>query len=409
MRSWLTMNACGLIVEYNPFHNGHLHHIEQARKASEAECIIAVMSGSFLQRGEPAIMDKFHRTLAALKSGVDIVVELPYTYAVESSHLFAAGSVKTLHEIGVSSICFGSESGDVTDFINSYHYFQQHKNAYRTTLKKALDQGKSYPSASKDAYQEIGLTTEAIDLTKPNNILGYSYVKAIKDNHLPVQPLTIKRTKSGYHDESISGTIASATSIRNEILTENQLTENVQHALPASTIHQLNAYYAKTSLWHTWENYFPLLHYRVQTMSAADLKNIHGVDEGLEYRIKTTAKHATSMHDWINAIKTKRYTWTRIQRMFVHLLVNTTKQTIQPITETQPIPYVRLLGMNETGQSYLNRVKSHMDVPLISSLQQHEGVIMKMEEKATHAYYSVLPAKIQQKLWKQEIQPVIRI
>lgn len=403
------MKACGLIVEYNPFHNGHLHHVEQAKEISGAECIIAVMSGSFLQRGEPAIIDKYHRTLAALKGGVDLVVELPYTYAVQSSHLFATGAVKTLNEMGASSICFGSESGNVARFVESYHHFSEHKDTYIEVLRKALDQGKSYPSASEEAHHEIGMTSQAIDLTQPNNILGYSYVKAIKDHQLAIQPLTIKRTKSGYHDESISDTIASATSIRSEILAKGHLTEKVRHTLPDSTICQLLDYYAKASLWHTWENYFPFILYRIQTMDTDELRDIHGVDEGLEFRIKKSAKHATCMQDLISATKTKRYTWTRLQRIFVHLLTNTTKQAIQPIIDEQPIPYIRLLGMNGTGQSYLSQIKNDMDVPIVSSLQQHKSTMMKIEERATHAYYSVLPSTIQQNLWKQEIQSVIRI
>lgn len=403
------MKACGLIVEYNPFHNGHLYHIKKAKEVSQAECMIAIMSGSFLQRGEPAIIDKYHRTLAALKSGADIVIELPYPYAVQSSHLFAVGAVKTLHEVGVSSICFGSESGDVTDFINNYNHLQQHTQVYKETLKKSLEQGISYPAANKDAYEKIGLTTKTMDLSKPNNILGFSYVQAIKDHHLSIQPLTIKRTKSDYHDETITSTIASATSIRKEIVEGNKLTENVQHALPASTIQQLSDYYAKATLWHTWEQYFPLLHYRVMTMGTAYLREIHGVDEGLEHRIQKTAKHATSIQNWIEAIKTKRYTWTRIQRIFVHILTNTTKQAIQRITDTHHIPYVRLLGMTKTGQFYLNSVKNQMDVPLVSSLQQHNSPMMQMEEKASHAYYSILSPTVKNRLWKQEIDPLIRI
>src|SRR5699024_3082607 len=163
-----------------------------------------------------------------------------------------------------------------------YNKFQQQKDTYKTVLKNSLNQGKSYPAASKDAYEKIGLTTEAIDLTKPNNILGFSYVRAIMDNHLPIKPLTIKRKKSDYHDTSITSTIASATSIRGEILERQQITERVYNTLPASTIQQLNDYYTKTTLWHTWEQYFPLLHYRVMTMSPEALREIHGVDEGLE-------------------------------------------------------------------------------------------------------------------------------
>src|SRR5699024_6326009 len=243
----------------------------------------------------------------------------------------------------------------------------------------------------------------------PNNILGFSYVRAIIDNHYPIQPLTIERTKSGYHDASITGEIASATSIRKEMLEENQITENVQNALPASTLQQLNDYYATTGLWHTWEQYFPFLQYRVMTMDTDMLREIHGMDEGLEHRIQRTAKHATSIQEWIEAIKTKRYTWTRLQRAFVHILTNTTKQSIENITNTYRLPYVRLLGMTETGQSYLNNAKKEMDVPLVSSLQQHDSPMMRMEERATHAYYSILSPTVRKKLWKQEIRPLIRI
>lgn len=403
------MEACGLIVEYNPFHNGHLYHVERAKGVSRAECIIAVMSGSFLQRGEPAIIDKYHRAKAALESGVDIVIELPYPYAVQSSHLFAAGSVKSLHEIGVSSICFGSESGDVHDFIESYRQYMKHQETYRETLKNELDRGLSYPNASKEAYRKIGLTDDAIDLSKPNNILGFSYVRALMEQRLPIRPLTIKRTKSGYHDESVTSTIASATSIRKNILADNQLSEKIQRTLPPPSIKQLKNYYQKTKTWHTWELYFPFLQFRVMTMLPAELREIHGVDEGLEYRIQKTAKQATSMNEWISAIKTKRYTWTRIQRMFVHILTNTKKQTLNNITDLYHIPYVRLLGMTETGQSYLNKAKHKMDVPLISSRQHTNSPMIELEENATHAYHSVLAPAVKKTLWKQEIEPLIRV
>lgn len=403
------MEACGLIVEYNPFHNGHLYHVEQAKNISQADCIIAVMSGSFLQRGEPAIIDKYHRTMAALVSGVDIVIELPYPYAVESSHLFAAGSVKTLHEIGAASICFGSESGDVSDFTESYRLFEQQKDIYTKTLKETLNEGQAYPHASKEAYEAIGLSSKAIDLAKPNNILGFSYVQAIMDNRLPIRPLTIKRSKSGYHDQSVTDTIASATSIRQAILAENQLSENVQHALPDASIRQLKAYVDKTNIWHSWEAYFPFLQYRVMTMNPDELREIHGVDEGLEYRIQKTAGQVTSIHEWIHAIKTKRYTWTRIQRTFVHILTNTKKQAIQPIIRTQHIPYVRLLGMTQTGQAYLNQAKHTMDVPLITSRQQYNGNMIHLEDNATHAYHSILSPSVRHDRWRREIEPLIRV
>src|SRR5699024_3310115 len=280
------MQACGLIVEYNPFHNGHAFHIEASRKASGADCLIAVMSGSFLQRGEPAIIDKFHRTKAALSAGGDIVLELPFVYAVQSSELLARGSVQTLHDIGVSNICFGSESGDISRFTNSYDVLQQKQSVYQTTLQEKLHLGLSFPEASRYAYQKIGLAASEMDLTKPNNILGFSYVKAILDDKLPIDPLTITRIKNAYHDQAITGSIARATSIRKELIGKEDIYETAASARPAVTIQQLRAYKQHAAAWHSWENYFQLIHYRVMTMSEDELAAIHGVDEGLENRIK---------------------------------------------------------------------------------------------------------------------------
>ncbi|MGJ9460585.1 nucleotidyltransferase [Oceanobacillus sp. CF4.6] len=402
------MNACGLIVEYNPFHNGHIYHIQEAKKASGADCMIAVMSGNFLQRGEPAVIDKFHRTRTALNSGIDIVLELPYIYAVQNSDLFADGAVKTLNEAGVSTICFGSESGSISHFITSFHTFKAKRAIFEETLKKYLDKGISFPEASKHAYTNIGLTDQNIDLTKPNNILGYSYVKSIMENNLSISPLTIKRTNNDFHDQTITSTIASATSIRKELLKHNALTAQILPAIPKETESQLMVYKDKSSIWHQWENYFPLLQYRVMTMSASEIKAIQGVDEGLENRIIKTAKKATSIYRWIESIKTKRYTWTRIQRMFVHILTNTKKADFETV-HLPSVPYVRVLGMTQIGRTYLNRQKKQMHVPLLSKLTRNQHPVLAIEEKAAQAYYSVLPPEKRNSLFQQELQSPIRL
>ncbi|TMN23479.1 nucleotidyltransferase [Lentibacillus cibarius] len=403
------MKACGLIVEYNPFHNGHVYHVRQSRDASNADCLIAVMSGSFLQRGEPAIIDKFHRTKAALLEGVDIVLELPYLYAVQSSDLFAEGAVRTLHESGVSSICFGSESGNTQHFMEGYDVFRQNEPFYRELLQDYLKQGIAFPEASRLAYQKIGLTTEEMDLSQPNNILGFSYVQTIMDAHLPITPLAIKRKKSNYHDEEITGPIASATSIRSKLLADHDISEDVAATMPNATIRQLHEYKWQAGCWHAWEGYFHLIHYRVMTMTTEELAAIHGVDEGLEYRIKKTARGVTSFYEWMQRIKTKRYTWTRLQRMFAHILTNTTKTDMYQLKNTTTVPYVRLLGMTRNGQTYLNAQKKEMNVPLVSKLSHHINPLLFIEEKASNAYYSMLPADKREKLRKQELQPPIMI
>ncbi|WP_085992488.1 nucleotidyltransferase [Oceanobacillus senegalensis] len=403
------MKACGLIVEYNPFHNGHSYHIQEAKKTANADCTIAIMSGSFLQRGEPAIIDKFHRTKAALDSGIDIVIELPFVYAVQNSDIFAAGSVLTLHQIGVSSICFGSESGRISFFIKSYENYKEKEPIYREILKSGLTKGLSFPEASRIAYENIGLSTKELDLTLPNNILGFSYVKTILEHQLPIEPLTISRTKNNFHDKMITDKIASATSIRKKLFEENQITEAIKATIPEKSHYQLSDYKSLTGKWHNWEYYFQLLHYRVMTMSLDELKNIHGINEGIEHRLKKTAKKATTFHEWVELIKTKRYTWTRIQRMFIHILTNTKKSEIASFTNPYTIPYIRILGLTKRGQAYLNSKKKDISIPIVFGFNRDKNPMLQIEERATQAYYSILDPRIRHKLFQQELRvPIIR-
>lgn len=385
------MKACGVVVEYNPFHNGHAYHVQKAKEVTRAESVIAVMSGNFLQRGEPAIIDKFHRTRAALSSGVDIVLELPYAYAVQNSDYFARGAVQALHAIGASSICFGSEAGNADPFISAYLVQQERKQDYKIELKASLDQGLSFPEASMNAYRAIGLVNKQFDLSQPNNILGMGYVNAILEKGLPMNIHTIKRLNNQYHDLDIAGEIASATSIRKEIIEHQNITSRAFKALPPITVEMLQQYIQTTSHWHHWEHYFQLVNYRVQTMTLQELREIHGVTEGIEYRLKNTANQVESMEDWFRLMKTKRYTWTRIQRIFTHLLTNTTKDELaQFLDMNDEIPYVRILGISEQGQKYLNHVKKAIKIPVLSSYRKNMHPLMQLEERATHSYYSIL-------------------
>lgn len=401
------MNSCGLIVEYNPFHNGHVYHIQEAKKQTNADCMIAVMSGSFLQRGEPAIIDKYHRARAALSIGIDLVVELPYAYAVQNSDLFAKGAVQTLNAALVNSICFGSESGHIEPFHEAYNVMQTHDELYQSILKQELNKGKSFPKAHEIAFQQLPnfQSNHFLDLSAPNNILGYSYLKEILDHGLNILPYTIKRTKSGYHDTSIQSEIASATAIRKSILEHETIPKNT---MPDSTYNELIAYEQKTSHLHFWEAYFPLLQYRVLTMSIEELNDIHGMDEGLEYRIKQTAKEAQSIEDWITKVKTKRYTWTRVQRLFTHLLTNTKKSDMSSIQKTTQPAYIRILGMNHRGRAYVNQYKNDFSLPILTRYSKKQPELLSIEERASHAYYSILPPNIKKKLYQQELSgPII--
>ncbi|WP_040979917.1 nucleotidyltransferase [Oceanobacillus jeddahense] len=399
------MEACGLVVEYNPFHYGHQYHLKKAKEKTGADCIVAVMSGNFLQRGEPAIMDKYNRAKAAILGGVDLVVELPYVYAVQHSDYFAKGAIDTLYYSGVNAICFGSESGNIDSFSEAYHIQKEHQDQYKTSLKEYLNAGHAYPDAATKAYQSILGISEILDVSKPNNILGLSYVRAIKDAHYPIRPTTIKRIQNNYHDTTITGNIASATSIRKEVLNNPSASKSASDAMPADTLDILKNYKHTSGYWHDWELYFPFLKYRVQTMTLTDLKQIEGVVEGLEHRIARTSIDAASFQEWMTALKTKRYTWTRLQRIFVHILTNTKKEENILTNQTG---YVRILGMNKTGQSFLNQQKKKADLPFITKINQLKHPFLQIEERAAKAYYSVLPVQKQRRFFLQELQsPII--
>lgn len=398
------MKACGLIVEYNPFHNGHQYHVNEAKKATNADCMIAVMSGSFLQRGEPAIIDKFHRTKAALALGVDLVVELPYAYAVQSSHYFAKGALLTLNALQTETVCFGSESGNIDLFYDGVNKLHTHKDVYNQTVQAFLQKGFSYPMASSKAYEKIGMAH--LDLFQPNNILGFSYVRTIIDNNLPIKATTIPRKNSHYHDEQIEDPIASATSIRNELALA-ELSQKVISTLPADSLTQIKHYKEKATFWHDWELYYPLLHYRLTSMTREELALIHGVDEGIEGRLLQAVHRANNFADLIERVKTKRYTQVRLQRMFAHILTNTTKQQIKQFFSSRELPYVRLLGMTKQGRKYLNHIKKSQTVPLVANLN-HDHKSLYLDERALAVYYSIIPAEQRRNLRKQEFQlPII--
>ncbi|WP_017187856.1 nucleotidyltransferase family protein, partial [Alkalibacillus haloalkaliphilus] len=239
--------------------------------------------------------------------------------------------------------------------------------------------------------------------------LGFSYVKAIQNLNSEIIPETIKRTKSGYHDETIEHDIASATSIRQEIVRTKQLTEKAEQALPRETVNQLKLYQQKSGTWHDWELYFSYLQLIVQTKSEEELREIHGMIEGLEYKLKQTVNRVTNFQQWMEQLKTKRYTWTRLQRMFVHLLTNTTKNEIEAHKNLTEPPYIRLLGMNEQGRAFINQKKKQIDIPIISNIQQAHHPLIRIEERATDAYYSVINPQQRANLRKQELSGPIMI
>ncbi|MED3647272.1 nucleotidyltransferase [Halalkalibacterium halodurans] len=398
------MKAVGVVVEYNPFHNGHLHHLTEARKQAKADVVIAVMSGYFLQRGEPAILPKWERTSLALQGGADLVVELPYAFSTQKAEWFATGAVSILAALEADALCFGSEEGTIEPFHRLYHFMAKHRAAWDRMIKEELDKGMSYPTATSLAFKRLEGSAEHLDLSRPNNILGFHYVKAIYDLHTSIKAMTIPRIKAGYHDDSLNeSSIASATSIRKSLKTKEGW-QMVDRVVPSYTTEMLKSFEKETTFLPSWERLFPLLKYRLLTATPEQLHAIYEGEEGLEYRALKTIVSATSFHDWMTKMKTKRYTWTRIQRYATHLFTNTTKEEIHSVLPrgTESLPYIRLLGMTSRGQMYLNGKKKQLTTPVITRPAKVDDRMMNLDLRAAFSYYASFPPSLQQKRLKEE-------
>ncbi len=379
------MKVAGIIVEYNPLHNGHLHHILETRKISKCDYLIAVMSGNFTQRGEVAMIDKFTRTKMALLNHVDLVIELPFVFSVQSADIFAYTSVAILNHLKVDEIYFGSESDNIdelyllSDILDSVEY--------NNLVLKYSKEGNSYPTSSNLAVSDL-TDTKAYSL--PNNILGIHYIRAVKKLKSNIKVCSIKRIETNYFDEfTIGKSIQSATTIRKMIKNKKNIEEfvpeNVLNLLKNRKIIDLNMF-AK------------YLKYKIHSSTNEELKNIFNISEGFENRIKKVTDFS-SVTDLISQLITKRYTNSKIRRSLIHILCNTQKKMINSFE----IPYLRILGMNYNGQEYLNLIKKDLSIPLISKITDKKHPYLEMELRASKIYSMVSDVNV----FKEEFKPLI--
>ena len=359
------MKILGLITEYNPFHNGHIHHIQSAKNLIKPDLTIVIMSGNFVQRGEPAIIDKWQRTKIALQHEVDLVIELPFVYALQGADYFALGAVKLLEKIGVTDICFGSESGDVTKLYQIAQTIKDNPLKYDEFVKNAMSLGLSYPDACNQALS----TLLHKPITTPNDILGLCYVKAVVNHDFDIQMHCIPRTND-FHSVEIKK-ISSATAIR-LALKENQ---EVMDTLPLHHLYDQNL--------HFLEDYFPYLKYYLSTVSPNQLKQIFMVDEGIENNLIKNITNTNSMNEFIQKVQSKRYTRVRIQRMIIHILMQNTRKEI---LEALDIDYIRVLGMNQLGQQYLNQIKKDCQFKIVTTFSKHQHPALLIEQTAAKLY-----------------------
>ncbi len=358
------MKAVGIVVEYNPFHNGHLYHAQSGKRANEFRYCDCGHERIIFTKRRARNRIQMAKNTDGIAGGIDLVVELPYLYSTQKAELFAKGAVSILTEMGVDSINFGSESGNITEFEELVNVMNEKKPTFNRLVKDHLKKGYSYPRAASEAFKQLDTNSSVLSLSEPNNILGYHYVKAIHEDGNKIKATTIHRRQAHYHDKDLpTASIASATSIREALKKENGLQE-IEHVMPATTLQLLREYAISYSLLHTWEHYYPSLHYKVTSTSAKQLQLIYECEEGLEYRVKDMMKIATSFHDWMEKMKTKRYTWTRLQRLATHILTNTTKEEMEEGLSEPTLPQIRLLGMNEKGQAFLKNTKKKRQVSI---------------------------------------------
>lgn len=385
------MNVTAIISEYNPLHKGHLYHIEAARKETNADFIIAIMSGDFVQRGTPAILDKYTRAEAVLRSGADLVLELPVMYASASAEFFAMGAVSLADTLGiVDHLSFGSEYGKAEKFMETANLLLTEPEEIKLPLKTALKNGLSYPAARafavKTAYPEL---SDVLD--QPNNILGVEYCKALLKRNSRIKPHTIQRRGQDYHSVETTSGFASATGIRSlleESFNENETLLEAQLA-PAS--YELLKKYAKQPFLN--ENDFSLLlHYKLLSENRSHLTEYFGVNQDLSNRIYKNLNAFESFSSFAELLKTKNTTRTAINRALLHILLDIKTSDVQAVTNRGCVDYIRVLGFRKKAAGLLKEFSDIPEVPLITNLSD-APVLCETDIRADQIYQMAVSHK----------------
>lgn len=360
------MEIIGIVAEYNPFHNGHLYQIQKIKEKYPDSILVAVVSSTFTQRGTVSILNKWTKTKIALDNHIDIVIELPFVYATQSSDIFAKGAVALLNKLKVTRIIFGTERDNLNELSLSAD-IQLNNKEYHKLVKLYLSKGLNYPTATNKALEY--LTGQIV--TTPNDLLALSYIKEIKSNNYQIKYENIKRTSS-YHGIEINNNITSASNIR-KLYQENK---DIDNLIP----------YSKEQLYKVDMNKFlPLLKYQI-FLNQDNLNKYQTVDEGIEGRIIKYITKSSTYEELINNIKTKRYTYNKISRMLLHILISFTKEEAQNIN----IDYIRLLGFSPNGKHYLNKIKKELDVPLITGYKKNISKVLDIELRTTKIYTLII-------------------
>lgn len=343
----------GIITEYNPFHNGHVLHLNESKKITNADFTIAIMSGNFTQRGETSIFDKWAKTEMALKQGIDLVIELPTIYAISSAENFAQGAIKILSTLGIIDyLSFGSEIGEIKALNDVAEILYKEPKEFSDLIKNQLRSGLSYPKAREIAMSlYFGNSPKYTDaLQNPNNILGVEYLKALKKYKSPIKALTIKRNYSDYNSNTVKKGIASATAIRTMISNG----KNIHSVVPFESYEIIEKLIENGEYVPSIKAFEKEIIYILRKMTITEIASLPDVTEGLENRIKTAANSSNTLEELINKIKTKRFTQSRIQRILLYALIGITNKDMEMSKKT--LPYIRVLGFNKHGKRIISSI-----------------------------------------------------
>ena len=376
----------GIIAEYNPFHNGHLYQIEEAKRQTGAEYVVAIISGNFTQRGNTSLVNKWTKAQMALENGVDIVLELPTVYSISSAENFAQGAIKVLESLRiVDTLCFGTETGDFAAINNIANVLYHEPKEYSAILNHELGKGISYPKARENALMMYlnDIKRYANILSGSNNILAIEYLKALKKLKSEIKPFPIERKKVYYNDEKIVDEFASSTAIRKLVALEQY--DDLRKVMPRNSYMLLKEEIRKGSYVLDLIKYEKEILYTLRKMNIKEIADLPDVSEGLEHAIKNAANSCNSLLEFVNIVKSKRYTQTRIQRILVYVLLGITKKDME--NSKKVIPYARVLGFNSKGKEMLSDICNiNPKIQMITSVkkfteQNNNKILKEMLEK----------------------------
>lgn len=410
------MKVVGLIAEYNPFHNGHRYHIEQALKLANADAALVIMSGNYVQRGAPAFLPKHLRTETALQCGAAAVFELPVCYSTGSAEYFALGAVSFLELLGcVDSICFGAETDDLQLLQEIAEILVKEPDEYRVRLQRHLKSGLSFPIARQQALANYtGNSDLSFYLNQPNNILGIEYLKALLRLKSSMTPYLLKRTGSGYHDLSTDSEYSSASAIRHLLLQNEQ---------PDASLFKLLPHQTEVILSKNWNQRYPvcaddyslLLKYKLLCATPDSLNEYLDITDDLANRIIRYRNQFRSYEQFCNLLKTKQLTYTRISRALLHVILEIRKADLERYAEHHYHGYARLLGFRVDQKQLLTEFKEKSRLPLLSklaaknSLESPFSEMLKQDIFASDLYESVVAHKFHTNFINEYQQPVVRI